>query len=288
MCKAPEDAVFYTLKLSGLAGGHSGEDIHLHRTNAIDAASTFMRFIAADTEVYLVSARGGSKDNAIPRECEFVFAVPESHKINDGFEKALSLITAHLSEDDKNFKAEISEAEFCKDVMSYEDSQKIIAMLSMLKSAPYEVCRGIPDIIETSYNSGILRADASSFTLTLSSRSQISEQLDDIELRFSSLAHMCGAEIKHYNRYPGWRYSENSALQKLYTESYKKLFGKDPVITGIHAGLECGIISDRIPDMDIISLGPDIRNLHSPSETLSVSSLDRLYGLVVEMLSRLR
>lgn len=286
--KTPGDVAFYELSICGLAGGHSGEDIHLFRTNAIDAAAEALRFISDKSTVYLASAYGGNKDNAIPRECSIIFGAPKDAEIDEPYKKAASLIKAHLSDDDKDFKISLDSAPYENFVVSASDSQRIIDALSLLKSAPYEMSRGVPDIVETSYNLGILRINTEKTILTISSRSELSEQLDDIEIRFSALARLIGGKVSHYNRYPGWRHTKNSALQKLYADSYKKLFGNDPVITGIHAGLECGVISDKIPDMDIISLGPNIKNLHSPSETLSVSSLDKLYSLVCEILSKMK
>ena len=142
-------------------------------------------------------------------------------------------------------------------------------------------------MVETSYNIGVIRADACGAKITLSSRSSVSEALDDAELRLSAAARLAGAKAVHRNRYPGWRYREGTPLQKLYSSVWEKKFGKKPVITGIHAGLECGLVSDALPDMDIISLGPVIRDLHSPAETLSVSSLDRLYDGVCGMLEEI-
>ena len=109
-----------------------------------------------------------------------------------------------------------------------------------------------------------------------------------MEMRLSSAARLAGGTVRHRNRYPGWAYREGTKLQKIYSSVFEKQYGRKPVITGIHAGLECGIVSDALPDMDIISLGPVIRDLHSPSETLDIPTLDRLYGVVCGMLEEIR
>ncbi|MBQ4606006.1 MAG: M20/M25/M40 family metallo-hydrolase, partial [Clostridia bacterium] len=124
--------------------------------------------------------------------------------------------------------------------------------------------------------------------MTLSSRSSVESQLDNMQDILESCAALAGASFTHRNRYPGWAFRTGSRMQECYKETWKTLYGTDATIMGIHAGLECGLFMEKIPDMDIISIGPDIKDLHSPDESMSVSSFERMYALVVRMLAELR
>lgn len=278
---------FYKMSVSGLFGGHSGEDIALGRTNAVDASATVMRFISAASDVRIVSWIGGTKDNAIPRSCETVFAIPPGTDPAGAFGEAVYVLRTRLVADDSGFTATLDGTDPA-DAADAAASRRLIDLMSQLRSGPLEMERGMSDMVETSYNVGVMKTCGGRAKITLSSRSSVSEKLDDLELKLSSLGRLAGGQIVHRNRYPGWKYREGTELQKLYSSVFEKMYGRKPVITGIHAGLECGLVSDAIPDMDIISLGPNIRDLHSPGETLEIPTLDRLYQLVVRMLGEIR
>lgn len=285
---APADGWdFYKASVSGLFGGHSGEDIALGRTNAVDASATILRFISASSDVRIVSWAGGTKDNAIPRSCEAVFAVPAGTDPASAFDEAVYVLKTRLTDDDAGFNATLDKSS-PDDAADVASSRRLIDLMSQLRSGPLEKERGMSDMVETSYNVGVMRTGGGKAKITLSSRSSVSEKLDDLELKLSALGRLAGGRVVHRNRYPGWKYREGTELQKLYSSVFGKMYGRKPVITGIHAGLECGLVSDAIPDMDIISLGPNIKDLHSPSETLEIPTLDRLYQLVVRMLGEIR
>ncbi len=286
----PADAAegdFYTLVVSGLAGGHSGEDIALRRVSAVAAAATVLRFISEVSPIRLSSVTGGGKDNAIPRDCRAVFCVEKGANISDALAKAESVVRGHLTDVDKCLKIELTPSSPSVSA-SEESSRRLLDFFSVLRPGPVEWAGNREGIVETSYNIGVVNADAKGAKITLSSRSSESAVLDDMEMRLSSAARLAGGTVRHRNRYPGWAYREGTKLQKIYSSVFEKQYGRKPVITGIHAGLECGIVSDALPDMDIISLGPVIRDLHSPSETLNIPTLDRLYGVVCGMLEEIR
>ncbi len=280
------DGDFYRLDVTGLFGGHSGEDIALRRISAIAAAATVLRFIQDSSEIRLVSMDGGGKDNAIPRECSAVFAVKKGADLSPALERAREAAALHATADDAGLKIALTPCGPAK-VASEADSARLVDFFSVLRPGPVEWAGNREGIVETSYNIGVVHADTMGAKITLSSRSSESRILDDMEMRLSAAARLAGGRTVHRNRYPGWRYREGTRLQKLYSSVWERKFGEKPVITGIHAGLECGIVSDALPDLDIISLGPVIRDLHSPSETLSVSSLDRLYDAVCGMLAEI-
>ena len=286
-CDCDGDGDFYSLSVSGVSGGHSGEDIALRRVSAVAAAATVLRFVSAVSPVRLSSMTGGGKDNAIPRDCRVLFCVKKGADISEAISKAERVVRGHLTDPDKGLKIELAPAEPAL-AASEENSGRFIDFFSVLRPGPVEWAGSREGLVETSYNIGVVNADHRGAKITLSSRSSESESLDDMEHRISAAARLAGGTARHRNRYPGWAYREGTRLQSVYSSVFEKNYGKKPVITGIHAGLECGIVSDALPDMDIISLGPVIRDLHSPSETLEIPTLDRLYGVVCGMLEEIR
>lgn len=281
-----EDGEFYSLAVGGLFGGHSGEDISLRRVSAIAAAFDVLRFVSAVSPVRVARAAGGGKDNAIPRECSVVFAADRGADITGAAAKAEVLLRAHLTDCDGGLFVKIGKAEKTETATA-ESTQKLIDFFSTLRPGPVEWIGSRDGMVETSYNIGKVAVSPSEAKITLSSRSPGAEALDDMELRLEAAARLAGGAARHRARYPGWKYREGTTLQRVYSAVFEKQYGYAPVITGIHAGLECGLVSDAIPDMDIISLGPVVRDLHSPAETLSVSSLDRLYSVVLGMLEEI-
>ena len=277
------DSNIYTITLNGLAGGHSGEDIHLGRIGAVSAMARILYTVSKSTDIRIVSFDGGSRDNAIPRECFVVAAVKKSNVFISAVSAEADKIKAELTPDDCNFKVTVTPSE-ASEALSVKRSLELIAMLRNLPNGVYGMSRQVPGLVETSSNLGVIKPSAEGYDITVSSRSSVESKLDDMEMRVECAALPSGSSVTHNSRYPGWDYLEGSPLQQLYLETYKNLFGKEAKVIGIHAGLECGLLKGKLPDMDMISIGPDIRNLHSPDETLSVSSLERLWNLVCSIL----
>ena len=276
----------YSIKVSGLYGGHSGEDINLGRYNAIECAARILRSIGDDTAYRIISFTGGDKDNAIPRYCEVTIAVENHCNPTDIVSNCECNITRELINDDKNFSVECSEIDYLGNAVSYNDSIKLVDFLSLMRSGPVKMSPFIEGMVETSYNLAVIRTDATSFKITVSSRSSVESSLDDMERLMASFGRIAGFREDTRGRYPGWQYAEISPLRDTYLNTYRELFGKQGKAIGIHAGLECGLLVQKVPDMDIISIGPDIKDLHSPSESLSISSLDRLYDIVLTILNK--
>lgn len=281
----PDNFSIYTVSIGGLFGGHSGEDIHLGR---IGAVATFARIIYAAQKVCdirLANVSGGSRDNAIPRECCADVAVSDYEAFKAAVLSEEESIRAKLIDDDNGFFVKIepvttNETEF----LSSDASRHLIELLRLLPNGVQAMSRQIPNMVETSSNLGVIRKVENSYEIVVLSRSSISSELDDMEHRVECVAKLAGGTYKHVNRYPGWDFTDGSNLQKLFLDTYRTLFGEEARILGIHAGLECGLLKNKIPDMDMISIAPNICNLHSPDESLSVSSMARVWRLVCEML----
>ena len=278
----------YTLSITGLAGGHSGEDIHLGRTMAALAVVRILSVLDSECGVRLVRIDGGSKDNAIMRECTAVFAsAADANILHGAFDKIVKTIRSELVAEDRGCVIELTAAAYDWSPMTKKCSDKVLYLLRSLPFGVREMSRQIPGLVETSANCGIARTTASAVEITVSSRSSVDSKLDDMEDRLRALGVLTGAVVVHRNRYPGWAFREGAALQKIYLDTWKSLFDSDARVLGIHAGLECGLFMEKVPDMDIISIGPDVRNLHCPDELVTISSMERLYALVLAMLRSL-
>lgn len=278
-----EDATVYSVSLNGLAGGHSGEDINLGRIGAISAMARILYAASRETCIRLVTMDGGSRDNAIPRECFAVLAVNDAEAFVNAVNTESDKIRNELVADDCGFKVTVTPAE-ADSALSCERSSQFITMLRNLPNGIYGMSRQVEGLVETSSNLGVVKPAEGGFAVTVSSRSSVESKLDDMQDRTECAAKAAGASVTHDSRYPGWDYLEGSPLQKLYLDTYKELFGSEASVMGIHAGLECGLLKGKLPDMDMISIGPEIKDLHSPDETLSVSSLERMWNLVCAIL----
>jgi len=286
---APLPAGYSVLSLTvrGLAGGHSGEDIHLGRTPAISAMGFVLSHVSGVCNFRLIRIEGGSKDNAIPRECTACIAVSDANAAASAVQDAEAVLRSRLVDEDAGFAMDISEdiAETC---YTEKDTQCILSLLRVLPIGVRAMSRDIPGLVETSANLGVIKTTETGVQMTVSSRSSVESQLDEMQSVLEHCATLAGAEYTHRSRYPGWAFRTGSVMQDAYRRFWSALFGSEGRIIGIHAGLECGLFTQKIPDMDIISIGPDIKNLHSPDETVTVSSFQRLYTLVMTMLAELR
>ncbi len=274
--------------ISGLAGGHSGEDIHKGRLPAIYAMGLTLSRLAAKTDIRLCSLTGGSKDNAIPRECTAVIAVSDMAALRKVLRETSDFLTSSLVPEDKDFALTIKGYQGNHgpaEAITKADTDTVLSLVQILPIGVRRMSRDIPDLVETSANLGIIRTYADRMELTVSSRSSVEARIDEMQSILEACARLSGATFVHRSRYPGWAFTTGSTLQQCYLDTWQRLYGTPAKIIGIHAGLECGLFMEKIPDMDIISIGPDIRDLHSPDEILTVSSFERFCALVVEMLA---
>ncbi|MBE6562012.1 MAG: aminoacyl-histidine dipeptidase [Ruminococcaceae bacterium] len=271
--------------VTGLCGGHSGEDINRGRGNALKLCA---RILSKAGDFRLIRLDGGDKDNAIPRECE-AWILPEDAALAKSLiAEEANRIARELSPADSAFRCEITLEDYAGSVLSRDDSKAVLALLRVLPCGPLSMSTGIPDLVESSSNTAVIHASGEEAKITVSSRSSVESKLDDICDLLESCAVLCGFSCEHYSRYPGWDFRRDSRMQEIYLASARAVLGHEGKIIGIHAGLECGLLSREIPEMDMISIGPDMFDIHTPSEQLSVSSAERMYQLVCHMLASLK
>ena len=272
----------YSLKVRGLYGGHSGEDINKSRKNAILVALKLIRRVSG---VRIASIEGGSKDNAIPRECTVTFTSSDPDAAVK-IASATEAVRDSLTVDDRDFSAVLESAEI-SEAFGEETTAHIRTLAAVIPLGVIRMYEDIEGLVHTSANFAVIRSDENSVTVTVFSRSPDESELDALILESDRVAADCGGFAEHRGRYPGWDFEKESPLRELYLKTYDELFGgsgKKARFEGIHAGLECGIVKSAVPDMDIISIGANVGSCHTPDETLEAASLDRLRLTVYEML----
>ena len=273
------------VKLMGLAGGHSGVEINCRRANANKLMGRILAALSSSVEFYLVDIEGGSKDNAIPRECRVTIALDP----NDiaAAEKILmaeaGAISAELSEADKNMKLSVTPT-VCEAHFDAIGTKNTVALMASVVNGVFSMSEDIKELVEYSRNFGVVYLENGTLRMIFSSRSSVESMIDHSQREMEILGGALGFGVRHYSRYPGWSYSKESELREKYIDAAKKVLGCEPTILAIHAGLECGIIKSHIPYMDMISIGPEMRDIHSPDEVLDLPSLERFWVLIEEML----
>ena len=273
------------ISMQGLFGGHSGVDICSGRANANKLMGRlFAKWQKAEGEAHLISLNGGSKDNAIASICEAVIATADAPKTTALLQQTASEIAAELAGDDKGFFVTVTPAEAPDGMFSATDTAQLIAILATVDNGVKEMNYNIKSLPEWSRNLGVITTEGNTVELTFSSRSAIESRLDASIDELDALARITGCVTKHYSRYPGWDYAPVSPLRDLYARAYREITGKDAVVDVIHAGLECGIIASKLPGLDVISVGPDMRDVHSPDERLNLSSVETFWQTIEKLI----
>ena len=276
----------YNITLEKLQGGHSGVEINQKRENANKVMEELLENLASKVEFDLVEISGGNKDNAIPRSAKAVIASNED--INEEITAVCNEIKEKYldHEPEIHFGLEITEG---KDVMaiSKDDTKRYLKSIKDIPTGVNTWMKEYPEIVESSDNLAIVKTLENKINIIVSLRSSEPESLKELQDKISEVINEVDAEVKFSDGYPEWRYRADSKLRDKAVEMYKKLYNKDMKIEVIHAGLECGAISQNYPNIDFISIGPNLRDVHTPSETLQIDSTERVYNYVVELIKSL-
>ena len=277
-----------SIKISGLRGGHSGVDIHEQRGNAVKLLTRLL-WKAKEYNYKISDLKGGDKHNAIPREATAVIAIDKSNK--DKFISTLKSEEKNILEEikpiDPNFKIEIKDYNNIKTTLINDSQNQLLNLLHGLPHGVDKMNYDIPELVETSTNLASVSLDKGDASIHLSTRSSIKSALQDLRDRIKATAELSGANVKEDAPYPGWKPDLNSNILKLSKNVFKDMFGKEPKVEAIHAGLECGIIGEKFPGMDMISIGPTIKYPHSPEEQVHVSTVEKFYKYVLKILEEI-
>ncbi len=272
------------LEIGGLAGGHSGDDINKDRVNAVQAMSRFLFFEYAHG-LQLVLLKGGNKPNAIARECEAILGVPDPQATFERFNKFGDDLRNeyHVSDPVINLKSETYRC--TEKPVDSDTAKRVILALFSCPHGVEKMSQDIPDLVETSTNLASVRMNRKGeIEVVTSQRSSIDSAKEMMAARVEACFLQAGAEVEHYSSYPGWKPDLDSHILKVCVASYRKLFGREPEVKAIHAGLECGLFKEKFGDLDMISFGPTLRNVHTPGEKMDLKTLDMFVDHLVDVM----
>lgn len=283
------EGMAYEVKVTGLAGGHSGSEIHKGHGNAIMLMGRLLKLLADQTGFSITSLEGGLKDNAIPRETVCTILMEEAQET-----EVLALVKKYEADLKKEYHT--SDPDICitctkkekttAQVLDRASFAKVLFLLRNLPNGVQHMSMELPGLVETSLNAGIMTLGEDQFSLSFSVRSSVTSRKYEVTDRLSFVTEFLGGSVTISGDYPAWEYKADSKMRDLIAEAYRDLFQEEPQIKAIHAGLECGIFSGKIEGLDCISFGPDNFDIHTPKERLSISSTEKIWKLIVAFLKR--
>ena len=275
------------ITLTGLDGGHSGAEIHKEHGNANILMGRILENIFNELPFGILDIKGGLKDNAIPRECTVTLLIPEEARedVTRIVNATAKELAAELSVADPATRIDLSFGNVTeKNVLDYASVNKIILYLRTVPNGVINMSQVITGLVETSLNLGILELKDNELSTLTSIRSSVATRKDDLKKRVMNIIEMLGGECEAEGEYPAWEYNDHSTLRPQVVKVYQELFDEEPKLTAIHAGLECGILSDKIPNLDCVSFGPTNYDIHTPKERLSISSTEKYWNFLVKFL----
>lgn len=286
---APTDFHYFKFDLSGGLGGHSGGDIHLGRANANKLMARFLYAVSLKHEIALVEIDGGNLRNAIPRAAHAIFGVDTGRKeqVVALFNRFVADVEAEYAGLETTLKFDLSTVDKPEYSVDHETTQ---ALVEALYSAPHGVIsmsRDLEGLVETSTNlASVKMLGENQILVTTSQRSSVESRKWDIAYQVEALFRLAGAEVTHGDGYPGWAPDMNSRIMHIASDAYEELYGVKPAIKAIHAGLECGLFRSKYPHLDMVSFGPTLRDVHSPSERMYIPAVERFWGQLKRILEK--
>jgi dipeptidase D len=284
--EAPAGAQGRTIAVAGLKGGHSGMDIHRGLGNA---NKLMVRVLAAmsETGARLAELEGGNARNAIPRECSAVLVAEQPARFDEHFREVVAEILDEYRTVEPDLRITATAAAVPAEVMQREDQDRLLTALRAVHNGVYRMSPDVPGLVETSSNLARVEARNGRFFAGALLRSSVESGKADLAATYCAPFELLGAAISYENGYPGWKPNPNSAIVRKLAGIYERMFGEKPAIEAVHAGLECGIISEAYPGLDMVSFGPDITGAHSPDESAGIQSYQKFWKFFVEVLREL-
>ena len=275
------------LTVDGLQGGHSGVEIHKNRANANKVMGEFLGRVQNLMPLCLTSFSGGSKDNAIPRSCQATLIAlgMNLERINDIAEQLQKEIRERYDEPDAIVRGDDVDA-FGGNALTTEDTAKVIALLNAAPNGVQAWSRDIPGLVQTSLNLGIAKLDEE-MRMTFSVRSSVNQEKEALLGRLRELAEFQGGGYSQKGDYPAWEYKSDSKLRDTMISVYREMYRKEPEVVAIHAGLECGLLSEKLPGLDCVSIGPQMHDIHTSREKLDIASTKRTWEFLLAVLKAL-
>ncbi len=286
---APEATTAIRVSVRGLRGGHSGVDIHLQRGNAIALLARLLAAAARGRAFHVAAISGGDKHNAIPREAGATVVVADTDQaaFRDRLDAELRAARDAFSTADPGLRMEVELAGAPETVLDQATSWRALRLLQALPHGVAAVSQDIPGLVETSTNIARVRTEGDHVEVLVSTRSSLAGELHAMRARVRAIADLARADVREDHPYPGWQPDLRSPILAVVKEVYHEELGRDPAVRAIHAGLETGIIGEKVPGMDMVSIGPQIEFPHSPDERVRIPSVAPFYARLVRVLERL-
>ena len=287
---APEGYFFMEASLKGLQGGHSGDDINKKRANAIKILARCLYNEQSKMDLYLAQWNSGRMHNAIPRDGKVIFAVPADKKeeVKADFNVFAKEVEDEYHITDTNMQWALVSADKQK-VMDKPTSDNLIKAIQAVDNGVLSMCQdeALAWMVETSSNIASVQSEEDKVVVVSSQRSNVMSNLKNMSNSVKACFQLAGAEVIQNDGYPAWKMNPESKLVKITVDAYKKLFNKEPKVLGIHAGLECGLFSEKYPHLDMVSFGPTLRNVHTPDECLYIPTVQMVWDHLLEILKNI-
>lgn len=275
----------YEISIYGLKGGHSGSDIHLQRASAVKLMGRVLNRI--EDFCFLVSIDGGKMDNAIPRMCKAVISTDKPQAVERIIEGCENIFNNEFHVSDGEIKIKFEKTKNYDFALDRKTAENAVALLLLIHYGVINMSLDVKGLVETSSNLGIVETTKDEMIFVSAARSSVGTKKEFMAEQFKSLAMLTGARLNIKGRYPAWEYRQNSPIRDTLLSVYRDMFKKEAVVTTIHAGLECGIFSDNLEGADMVSIGPQMYGIHTTEEKISISSVERTWNFVLEVLKRL-
>lgn len=275
------------LTVEGLQGGHSGVEIHKKRANANKVMGEFLGRVQQLMPLCITSLSGGAKDNAIPRSCQVTLVAMGMYleRINDIAQQLQDEIRANYDEPDAVVRGDDVDA-LGGNALSTQDSAKVIALMNAAPNGVQAWSDDIPGLVQTSLNLGVVEL-GKELKMTFAVRSSVNQEKRELLDRLEELAKFHDAQYAESGNYPAWEYKKNSVLRDTMVRVFSQCFGREPEVVAIHAGLECGLFSEKLPGLDCVSIGPDMHDIHTSREKLDIASTQRTWEFLLEVLKNM-
>ena len=275
------------LTVEGLQGGHSGVEIHKKRANANKIMGILLERVQNLMPLCMTGFSGGAKDNAIPRTCQTTLVAMGMHleRINEITQSLQAEVREQFDEPDAIIRGDDVDA-LGGNALSTEDTARVIALLNAVPNGVQAWSQDIEGLVQTSLNLGVAHLDEA-LRLTFAVRSSVNREKRELLDQLKTLSEQFGGSYSETGDYPAWEYKKDSHLRDVMVQTYSRMYGKEPEVVAIHAGLECGLLSEKLPGLDCVSIGPDMQDIHTSRERLSIASTQRTWDFLLEVLKNL-
>jgi dipeptidase D len=281
-----DDVSAFLVSVTGLNGGHSGDEINKGLGNSIKIINRLLWYSANHHDLRIAELNGGNLRNAIPREAFAKIVIPNSKK-NEFLsfaEMFNTTVKEELKTTDKGLLVSVKPADLPTSLIDSSTQERLLNSLYACPHGVIAMCADMPGLVETSTNLASVKTLENEILITTSQRSSVESSKEDIANMVACTFKLADAKTEHGDGYPGWTPNVNSEIMNITKSTYQKLFNKEPLVLAIHAGLECGVIGEKYPGMDMISFGPTLRGVHSPDERIEIESVQLFWDLLVSVL----